>query len=100
MFDAKDSTRYATHVWQSGLGLPDRDYYFNEADRFVALRDGYLAHIEKMFDLAGLKNGKAAAKTIMALETKLAGFHWTKVESRDSTKRYNKFDVADFKHGY
>lgn len=93
--DAKDSTRYATHVWQSGLGLPDRDYYFNEADRFVALRDGYLAHIEKMFDLAGLKNGKAAAKTIMALETKLAGFHWTKVESRDSTKRYNKFDVAD-----
>lgn len=93
--DAKDSTRYATHVWQNGLGLPDRDYYFNEADRFVALRDGYLAHIEKMFDLAGFKNGKAAAQTIMALETKLAGFHWTKVESRDSTKRYNKFDVAD-----
>ncbi len=33
--DAKDSTRYATHVWQSGLGLPDRDYYFNEADALL-----------------------------------------------------------------
>ena len=93
--DAKDSTRYATHIWQSGLGLPDRDYYFNEAKRFAALREGYLAHIENIFNLAGLKNGKAAAQTIMTLETKLAGFHWTKVESRDSTKRYNKFNVAD-----
>tara|TARA_R110000744_G_scaffold68920_10_gene140104 strand:+ start:2430 stop:4490 length:2061 start_codon:yes stop_codon:yes gene_type:complete len=93
--DAKDSTRYATHVWQSGLGLPDRDYYFNETERFAALRTGYIAHIENMFNLAGLKDGKAAAQTIMALETKLAGFHWTKVESRDSTKRYNKFNVSD-----
>ncbi|NQZ22870.1 MAG: peptidase M13 [Colwellia sp.] len=93
--DAKDSTRYATHVWQSGLGLPDRDYYFNEAERFVALRDGYVTHIENMFNLAGLKDGKAAAETVMAIETKLAGFHWTQVESRDSSKRYNKFNVAD-----
>ncbi|TWX73410.1 M13 family metallopeptidase [Colwellia sp. C1TZA3] len=93
--DAKDSTRYATHIWQSGLGLPDRDYYFNEAERFAALRAGYVTHIENIFNLAGLKDGKAAAQTIMALETKLAGFHWTKVESRDSTKRYNKFNVAD-----
>ncbi|MFT5635249.1 MAG: putative endopeptidase [Cognaticolwellia sp.] len=93
--DAKVSTRYATHVWQSGLGLPDRDYYFNKTERFEKLRTGYVTYIENMFNLAGLKGGKAAAQAIMALETKLAGFHWTKVESRDSTKRYNKFDVAD-----
>lgn len=93
--DAKDSTRYATHVWQSGLGLPDKDYYFNEAERFAKLRQGYVAHIENMFNLAGLKNGKAAAQTIMALETKLASYHWSKVESRDSTKRYNKFNVSE-----
>ena len=62
---------------------------------FRSRREGYVAHIENMFNLAGLKNGKAAAQTIMALETKLAGFHWTKVESRDSSKTYNKFDVAD-----
>ncbi|RHW75528.1 M13 family metallopeptidase [Colwellia sp. RSH04] len=93
--DAKDSSRYATHIWQSGLGLPDKDYYFNEAERFTALRDGYVAHIEKMFDLAGLKGGKEAAKTIMALETKLANYHWTRVQTRDSEKRYNKFAVSD-----
>ena len=93
--DAKDSSRYATHIWQSGLGLPDKDYYFNEAERFVKLREGYLKHIENMYNLAGLENGSAAAQTIMEIETKLAGFHWTRVESRDSAKRYNKFDVAD-----
>ncbi|GHE76859.1 M13 family metallopeptidase [Thalassotalea profundi] len=93
--DAKDSSRYATHIWQSGLGLPDKDYYFNEAERFVKLREGYLKHIENMYNLAGLENGSEAAKTIMAIETKLAGFHWTRVESRDSAKRYNKFNVAD-----
>ncbi|MGB0936749.1 MAG: M13 family metallopeptidase [Colwellia sp.] len=92
--DAKESTRYATHIWQSGLGLPDKDYYFNEAERFVKLRDGYLAHIENMYNLAGLKEGKAAAKNILALETSLAQYHWTRVESRNSEKRYNKFETA------
>ncbi|WP_440876607.1 M13 family metallopeptidase [Thalassotalea sp. PLHSN55] len=92
--DAKDSSRYATHIWQSGLGLPDRDYYFNEAERFVNMREGYLAHIENMFNLAGVKDGKAAAETILAMETELAGYHWTRVQSRDSEKRYNKFQVS------
>ncbi|WP_286262689.1 M13 family metallopeptidase [Thalassotalea atypica] len=92
--DAKDSSRYATHVWQSGLGLPDKDYYFNEEERFVKLRAGYLAHIEKMFNLAGFENGSEAAKTIMDLETKLADSHWTRVETRDSEKRYNKFEKS------
>ena len=92
--DAKDSSRYATHVWQSGLGLPDKDYYFNEEERFVKLRAGYLAHIEKMFNLAGFENGNEAAKTILALETKIADSHWTRVETRDSEKRYNKFEKS------
>jgi len=91
--NAKDSSSYATHIWQSGLGLPDKDYYFNETERFTALRAGYIAHIEKMFNLAGIADGKKAAETIMALETKLAKFHWTQVQSRDSEKRYNKYEV-------
>jgi len=89
--DAKDSSRYATHIWQSGLGLPDKDYYFNEAERFATLRDGYVKHIAKMFNIAGFKNGEQAAKTVMDIETKLAGYHWTRVQTRDSEKRYNKF---------
>jgi len=92
--DAKDSSNYASHIWQGGLGLPDKDYYFNDGERFVKLRAGYLAHIENMFNLAGFKDGKSAAKTIMDIETKLAEHHWTRVQTRDSEKRYNKFDVT------
>ena len=89
--DAKNSSSYAIHIWQNGLNLPDKDYYFNETERFVDLRSGYVTHIENMYNLAGISNGKSAAKNIMALETSLAEFHWTRVESRDSEKRYNKF---------
>ena len=96
--DAKDSSRYATHVWQGGLGLPDKDYYFNEAERFVKLRQGYVEHIEKMFTLAGIPQGKSSAEAIMTIETKLAKHHWTRVQSRDSEKRYNKFKVVELSH--
>jgi len=91
--DAKKSDRYIAQIWQSGLGLPDKDYYFNDTERFVTLRAGYIAHIAKMFKLAGIADGTEASKTIMAIETKLAKFHWTKVQSRDSEKRYNKYAV-------
>jgi len=89
--DAKDSSSYAIHIWQHGLNLPDKDYYFNQSQRFVDLRKGYVKHIENMYHLAGFSNGKTAAKNIMALETRLAKYHWTRVASRDSEKRYNKF---------
>jgi len=89
--DAKDSTSYAAYMAQNGLNLPDRDYYFNDTERFVNLRAGYLAHIEKMLNLANLPNAKESAKNILALETKLASHHWTRVERRDSEKSYNKF---------
>jgi len=91
--DAKESTKYSAHIWQSGLGLPEKDYYFNEGERFVNLRAGYLAHIAKMFSLAGMEDGEAAAESIMAVETELAKHHWTRVETRDSEKRYNKFEA-------
>ncbi|MCC4832776.1 peptidase M13 [Shewanella sp. 10N.7] len=93
--DAKDSTRYATHIWQYGLSLPEKDYYFNEEERFVNIRKAFVEHIEKMYDLAGLANGKAAAESILALETAIAEKHWDVVESRDSTKTYNKMTIAE-----
>ncbi|MXR70443.1 peptidase M13 [Shewanella sp. JBTF-M18] len=93
--DAKDSSRYATHIWQYGLSLPEKDYYFNEAERFVNIRKAFVAHIEKMFTLAGLPNAKASAEQILALETAIASRHWDVVETRDSTKTYNLYQVAD-----
>lgn len=89
--DAKNSSTYAAHIWQSGLSLPSKDYYFNKEKRFVDLRAGFVKHIENMYTIAGLKKGKIAAKNIMALQTAIAKYQWTPAQNRDSSKRYNKF---------
>ncbi|MEO3681268.1 M13-type metalloendopeptidase [Shewanella vesiculosa] len=93
--DAKDSSRYATHIWQYGLSLPEKDYYFNQEERFVNIRKAYVEHIEKMYNLAGLPNAKANAEAILALETQIAEKHWDVVETRDSTKTYNLYQVKN-----
>ncbi|WP_350995715.1 M13-type metalloendopeptidase [Shewanella sp. TB7-MNA-CIBAN-0143] len=93
--DAKDSSRYATHIWQYGLSLPEKDYYFNQEERFVNIRKAYVEHIEKMYNLAGLANAKANAEAILALETQIAEKHWDVVETRDSTKTYNLYQVKN-----
>ncbi len=80
---------------QAGLGLPDRDYYFNEDERSIELRDAYVAHIENMFELAGFDDPAGSARMLMDLETKLASHHWTTVQNRDAEATYNKFATAD-----
>ena len=59
--DFKDPNTYMMYTWQAGLGLPDRDYYFNDDEKSVEIREAYVAHVEKMFDLAGLTDGSGEA---------------------------------------
>ncbi|WP_200954125.1 M13 family metallopeptidase [Massilia sp. Root351] len=93
--DARNSTQHAASIAQSGLGLPDRDYYLKKDDaKLAAVRDKYVAHIEHTLTMAGHKNAAADAKAIMALETALAEVQWTKVDNRDPVKRYNKTEIA------
>ncbi|MDM5176082.1 M13 family metallopeptidase [Massilia sp. DJPM01] len=93
--DSRESTRYATYISQSGLGLPDRDYYLKKDDAKLAdVRAKYERHIEKTLGMAGHKDAAAAAKAILALETALAEVQWSKVELRDPVKRYNKVEIA------
>ena len=95
--DARDSTQYAVDIDQSGLGLPDRDYYLHEADaRLKATRDKYATHIARMLELAGAPPAQAEreAAEILALETSIARAQWTKVELRDPVKTYNKTPYA------
>lgn len=91
--DFKNPTIYTVYTWQSGLGLPDRDYYLNEDDRSVEIRAKYLEHMEKMFSLSGISDSKAAAATTMSLETKLAEKHMEKEKTRDLVALYNMFPV-------
>ena len=94
--DNKDSTKYVVDFAQSGLGLPDRDYYLKDDDaKLKEARAKYVAHITKMLTMAGDKGAAAKAKQILALETALAKVQWTKVQNRDPVKAYNKIELAD-----
>ncbi|WP_188568451.1 M13 family metallopeptidase [Undibacterium terreum] len=93
--DAKDSTKYVADLSQSGLGMPDRDYYLKDDDtRLKAARTKYVAHVEKMLSMAGDKDAAKSAADILALETALAKAQWTKVENRDPVKTYNKIELS------
>jgi putative endopeptidase len=94
--DRKDSTQVIAGASQSGLGMPDRDYYTKTDDKSKELREQYIQHIAKMFELLGDEPAKAAeeAQTIMSLETKLAESSMTRVERRDPEKTYHKMNAA------
>ena len=93
--DAKDPANAALYLFQSGLGLPDRDYYIKSDPKLADYRSKYLAYVTRMLTLLGQPSPELAAKDILALEDKLARAHWTNVESRDAVKTYNKVVLAD-----
>jgi putative endopeptidase len=93
--DAKQATRYIVYLNQSGLGLPDREYYFKQEQGFPEKRAAYQTYIEKLLTLAGDKDAAAAAKTILALETKLAEKSWDRVRNRDREATYNLKTVEE-----
>jgi putative endopeptidase len=92
--DSKNPTSYITYFTQSGLGLPDKKYYFKDDEKSASIRAEYVIHLEKMLALAGLKNSAEGAKTIMNLETAIADLHWSRTERRDRNKTYNKVETA------
>jgi predicted metalloendopeptidase len=93
--DAQDPKTAVLYMFQSGLGLPDRDYYLKDDAKLKEYRTKYLAYVTKMLTLAGQSNPEAAARDIVAFETRLARAHWTNVESRDAVKTYNKVTLAE-----
>lgn len=92
--DRKQSDRYVAYVSQSGLGLPDRDYYFKEDAKFKSIREKYQTFIEKLLSLAEQNNAAEQAAVIYDLEKRMAEHHWTRVQNRDPNKTYNKFSIA------
>jgi putative endopeptidase len=94
--DQKQSDKYIGYLYQSGINLPDRDYYFKQDDKFKEIRHKYIKYIEDLLSLAGIENAVQKANTIMDLETQIAKAHWTNVENRDRDKTYNKYKTVDF----
>jgi putative endopeptidase len=93
--DAKQATRYIASLNQSGLGLPDRDYYLKTDARSVEVRDAYRGYIASLLRFAGRADADSAAARIVALETALAEKHWDRTRNRDREATYNLKTVAE-----
>lgn len=97
--DDKISTKNAVNCYQTGLGLPNRDYYFKEDSATQRIRTAYVEYITKLFTLIGTAPPIALeqANLVLRLETEIAASHFTPVELRDPIKNYYKFSITEFK---
>lgn len=93
--DSKNSERYMLHLYQAGLGMPDRDYYLKDAAEFVRVRTAYTPFVAAMFRHLGYTapSATAAAATVLKVETALAKISMDKVDRRDAEKTYHKYAV-------
>jgi putative endopeptidase len=95
--DDKNPDAYSVNLGQSGLGLPDRDYYLLDDKALAAVRDAYKKYLVDMLTLAGLKHAEARAAKILAVETEIAKVSWKRADRRDADKIYNPMSYRDLK---
>jgi endothelin-converting enzyme/putative endopeptidase len=88
--DLGDTTRNIADIWQGGLGLPDRDYYLQDDEKFVEARVAYVEYVNTMLALAGYDAG--AGEPLLGLETRLAEVSWPAADLRDLNAIYNLMD--------
>src|SRR5688572_14641820 len=91
--DQRDSQQYAVQITQSGLGMPDRDYYLRNDERFAATRKAYTTYIARLFALGSQPDPEGAAARITSLETTIAKLQWDRARNRDRNLTYNKMGV-------
>ena len=92
--DEKNSSEYVSVLYQSGLGMPDRDYYLSDDARLKDVREKYRAYVANLLAAAGTPQAASAAGKIFGIESRLAAAHWTRVQNRDAEKTYNRYDRA------
>lgn len=87
--DEKNPDRYIVFVTQSGLSLPDRDYYLKKDSQFAELRKKFVAHVDKMLTLSGETDSSKKAQAILDIETQIAQRHWPVEKRRERELTYN-----------
>ncbi len=90
--DAKNPTFNVLSIGQSGLGLPDRDYYLQ--DKYADKKTKYQAYVADMLGKTGYPDAVKAAADIVAMETAIADASWSRIDRRDDTKTYNPTTLA------
>ncbi|GGC33204.1 peptidase M13 [Novosphingobium marinum] len=93
--DAKQSDIYALYVTQGGLGLPDRDYYLKDSERYREIRAKYVDYLSFVLGKAGYQDSLTAARAVMSLETRMAQEMWDRTAQRNRDLTYNKVARAD-----
>jgi putative endopeptidase len=95
--DDKNSSMNIAHAYQTGIGLPDRDYYFKTDLSTVAIQESYKKYLVTLFQNTGnnAKEAKKNADLVYDIDKKIAVSHKTKVELRDVQANYNKMAVTD-----
>jgi predicted metalloendopeptidase len=88
--DPRKSDVYTVLISQAALGMPDRDYYLRDDERFAGVRKAYTNYITELFTLAKRPDPAGAADRILAFETTLAKAQWDRARSRDRDATYNK----------
>ncbi|QJR81887.1 M13 family metallopeptidase [Alteromonas pelagimontana] len=99
-YNRLDPNEYEVSVGVGGLGLPDRDYYLSDQERFKDIREKYLAHIEQMLTLAKVENPADKAKRILALETDIANAQWPREKRRDRDLTLNQIERSELSDRY
>jgi len=95
--DDKNPNNYSLNLSQSGLGLPDRDYYLSDDKTLMETRAAYRQYLTDMMSLAGINDASARADRILALETEIAKVQWSRADRRDADKIYNPMPVSELK---
>ena len=95
--DTVDPTRYAVWVGQSGLGMPNRDYYLKKGEKFDAYRAAYATYVAKIFELLGNKDPSGSAKRVIGIENKIAAVAWAPERQRKVSEAINPMDLGGLK---
>ena len=93
--DAMNSSMNILNEYQAGFALNQKDYYIDEDEHTKHIREEYVKHVEKMFELFGQENAAEKAQTVLRLETRLANAALSNVELRDPVANYNKMSVEE-----
>ncbi len=91
-YDRLDPNKYQLSLGVGGLGLPDRDYYLSDNERFAAIRAAYVEHITELLTLAGKEDAAQQAQRILALETQIAEIQWPREKRRDRDLSLNPIE--------
>jgi putative endopeptidase len=94
--DRSDPDQYQLALRVGGFGLPDRDYYLEDTEKFLEIRAEYIIHIAAVLGFADIDNAQSKAEAILSLETQIAEHTWPRADRRNRDLTYNPMNYDDF----